>query len=135
MPAHAIASAYATLTRNLKHGVSTTDASKGVLNGERRVTRYLKHRHCHRQPDTQPSVFSLANFRIGIPRSPNITHVSKNTSRQYAMHGMAVLSTCVILRREFALQCFHYIFSPKVCKIKRPIIVSGNSGQMSLPVA
>ena len=27
-----------------KHGVLTTDASKGVLNGERRVTRYLKHR-------------------------------------------------------------------------------------------
>ena len=29
---------------DLYHAVSTTESSKGVLNGERRVTRYLKHR-------------------------------------------------------------------------------------------
>ena len=29
---------------DLYHSVSMTEASKDVLNGERRVTRYLKHR-------------------------------------------------------------------------------------------
>ena len=44
--------------RYCSDGVSTAEASKGVLNGERRVAR------SDRQPDTQASVFSLANFRI-----------------------------------------------------------------------
>ena len=61
----------------LQHGVSTPEASKGVLNGERRVTRYVKQ--IGRQ------IFKPPSFLSKLPRSLNIPHVSNNTSCQYAM--------------------------------------------------
>ena len=52
-----------------------------MVNGELHATW-----NTDRQPDTQVSVFSLANFRI----FRNIMHLSNNMSRQYVMYvGMA----------------------------------------------
>ena len=55
---------------DLYHGVSTTEASKGVLNGEWQVTRYLKHRYIARYSSLRLFLRKLPY----IPRSLNITH-------------------------------------------------------------